>query len=118
MPASSPKGAVVRVTKWMLQTMLPSANHALDVKGRKDGQIHPNRLAFARMKLASKMHRLFRDNRGKIMNFFDAGTDSRGKGIFKATLTNLCGKNSLMKAMILGGKFTEAERDIQQFPLQ
>ena len=48
------------MAKWMRQPIQPiaSLSHALEVKSRKDGQMHPNcnRLAFARMMVASDMH--------------------------------------------------------------
>ena len=105
----------MRVAKWMLPPMQPIASHALEVKSRKDGQMHPNcnRRAFARMMVASDMHRVFRDNRGKITASFDAATDNRGKGKFKETMANMCRTNSLMAAMIQEDMYMEAERDLR-----
>ena len=105
----------MRVAKWMRPPMQPIASHALEVKSRKDGQMHPNcnRRAFARMMVASDMHRVFRDNRGKITASFDAATDNRGKGKFKETMANMCGTNSLMEAMIQEDMYMEAERDLR-----
>ena len=73
------------MAKWMRPPMQPIASHALEVKSRKDGQMHPNcnRRASARMMVASDMHRIFRDNRGNISASIDAATDNRGKANLK-----------------------------------
>ena len=54
----------VREAKWIMMRlpMQPIASYALQVKSRKDGQMHPNckRRAFARMMVALDMHRVAR----------------------------------------------------------
>ena len=72
--------------------MQPIASSVLEVKSRKDRQLiaNYNRRAFARIMVASDMHRVFRENSSKTTASLDSETDNLGKGKFKVAMANMC----------------------------